>query len=732
MSKYFKLALAVLIGGAVIGAVIGAELGSGSGTSYPTALDTDNTVETADDYAREDVPNDSAAAIVAIQNELGTVPKGAYPDVKTRLNALVVSSGTAILSAITPYSSTTSVNGSFNIRDTLYVSSIVNNGDALRLAGSTIFLQTSALPTVSGGLYLTGTTALWNGSNGTFSAVGNATFESTASNTLLNAFGNTTVQANGNIVITCGGADGISMTGAHLNVNPEATFQSSVTVKNTLEIDAANGITFDSSGVPGEQNAIGWTSDLMAFSAWQGYRFTADGSGVDYDFPSAGSAEFGGALNVVGAIDGNSSLTIGSITATSGQYSSFVNVSGALDVDGTVTVNSSSTWLANSYVRANGGVIGVMAQGDNGYRSELKCNYNAATAFQLLSNGVIVMESGDKGSRLNAPQSPLSLQVGGATKMQVDGSANVDIDGSVTSGSMTVVGNAQISGRVGIGNVAPKGMLHLSSSGTVYIDGANSALSIGAGGTNGTIKIGPGAVFENVDTRDNRDIAINYDPDGAAGLFRGFYIYNGKRVAMLMANGSSGNIGIGNTSPGAKLAVTGHGSFSTLQSSGTIHATGNITSQGAISSLGIVYSSGSAKMLARYSGAPVTIPGDIIVQVTYSSEVFDTANAFTIASSTFVAPASGYYVMNATLRYTSGVNTGTEYYLQLNKNGILQAQDVRIANASDSFVQLQKYYLVYAEAGDRLTVSTFHMREGFDAYIGGDPIDNWFSVYWVP
>jgi len=63
-----------------------AELGAGSGTSYPASLDVDNTVEVdASTKVRADVPNDLAAAIIAVQTELGTDPAGSMTDVKTFL-----------------------------------------------------------------------------------------------------------------------------------------------------------------------------------------------------------------------------------------------------------------------------------------------------------------------------------------------------------------------------------------------------------------------------------------------------------------------------------------------------------------------------------------------------------------------------------------------------------------------------------------------------------------------
>ena len=71
-----------------------AEIGSGSGSGYPSAIDTDTTTETNTDYARKQVPNDLAAAVVAIETELGINPSGtAYATVVLRLNAVSATGG---------------------------------------------------------------------------------------------------------------------------------------------------------------------------------------------------------------------------------------------------------------------------------------------------------------------------------------------------------------------------------------------------------------------------------------------------------------------------------------------------------------------------------------------------------------------------------------------------------------------------------------------------------------
>ena len=66
------------------------EIGAGDGSSFPTTLDTNNTLEVnapnaGKTLARADVPNDLAACIIKIETELGTDPAGhsSIADVKT-------------------------------------------------------------------------------------------------------------------------------------------------------------------------------------------------------------------------------------------------------------------------------------------------------------------------------------------------------------------------------------------------------------------------------------------------------------------------------------------------------------------------------------------------------------------------------------------------------------------------------------------------------------------------
>jgi hypothetical protein len=89
-----------------------AELGSGNGTDYPSALDTDNTLEVdGSTLARADVPNDTNAAVVAIENELGTNPSGTISDVKSYLQTEHNTNGTHDTSKIVMIAGSQTITG---------------------------------------------------------------------------------------------------------------------------------------------------------------------------------------------------------------------------------------------------------------------------------------------------------------------------------------------------------------------------------------------------------------------------------------------------------------------------------------------------------------------------------------------------------------------------------------------------------------------------------------------
>jgi len=88
------------------------KIGSGSGTSYPASIDTATTEvdspAAGKTRVRAEVFNDEAAAIVAIQNELGTDPAGTLTDVKTNLQTQHTAAGAHLKIWKRVYSSTLS------------------------------------------------------------------------------------------------------------------------------------------------------------------------------------------------------------------------------------------------------------------------------------------------------------------------------------------------------------------------------------------------------------------------------------------------------------------------------------------------------------------------------------------------------------------------------------------------------------------------------------------------
>lgn len=110
-----------------------AELGAGNGSDYPGALDTNNTLEVnspnaGKTKARAEVPNDHAAALVAMQTELGTDPAGTATDLKTRLAVSIADDGSLV-----NFPATTSMVFFQAAAPTGWTKSTANNDKALRV-----------------------------------------------------------------------------------------------------------------------------------------------------------------------------------------------------------------------------------------------------------------------------------------------------------------------------------------------------------------------------------------------------------------------------------------------------------------------------------------------------------------------------------------------------------------------------------------------------------------------
>jgi hypothetical protein len=129
-------------------------IGSGTGSGYPSSLDYQSTPEINRPSAgmtksRAQVPNDLAAAVIAVETELGTDPAGSTADVKTFLQVEHELDGTHkdnLINALTSTTATTStnlsMNGEANSTTTLDVGN-VTSGDRILVTCCCNLVQSS-------------------------------------------------------------------------------------------------------------------------------------------------------------------------------------------------------------------------------------------------------------------------------------------------------------------------------------------------------------------------------------------------------------------------------------------------------------------------------------------------------------------------------------------------------------------------------------------------------------
>lgn len=137
-----------------------------------------------------------------------------------------------------------------------------------------------------------------------------------------------------------------------------------------------------------------------------------------------------------------------------------------------------------------------------------------------------------------------------------------------------------------------------------------------------------------------------------------------------------------------------------------------LTSDGtpALALLADVVASGTLTALARVNAqngsGQIIASGGINTPITGWTEVFDTANAFDPVTGTFIAPAAGFYLVNASLTLNAVVQA-SNVFLGVLLNGVAQIQangptPATGGNVNNGAVAVNA--LVRAAAGDAIRI----------------------------
>lgn len=222
------------------------------------------------------------------------------------------------------------------------------------------------------------------------------------------------------------------------------------------------------------------------------------------------------------AITGLGSMTLGS-TSLANKLSLILNAYGSGDGTATTTYNSMIGFGAMRSDSANGTTVL-----NRGYLVMPGATTTTAADFFIGANTSSVGTSGDANS-LHSNQSSIDINSGGLVDFWRLGTNYVRLNGS---GASYFNG-----GNVGIGTVNPSATLDVE---------------LGTAGANGVIKFAPGG------TGNNRTMTFNTVND-ATGAYGGINVTgtNNGVGGNIVLNLSGGSVGIGTSSPFAKLSITG-------------------------------------------------------------------------------------------------------------------------------------------------------------------------------
>lgn len=322
---------------------------------------------------------------------------------------------------------------------------------------------------------------------------------------------------------------------------------------NTFNIDVVGGSTTPQLRIF-TQNGDGSTTNILNVANTGRVHIGSVVEQTDSTFKVTGTANVTANLTVGGALSG-ANLTTTTNTATFGT-AAYVVANGNVGI-GTSTpgarlgvISSANTNDGIFYTNSNTGtgaqaVVGINTQGAFGL--QIGQNYTSKNAFIYLADAA-----------------SLVLSTNAVARMTVDAAGNVVVAGALSSANLTTTTNTATfgtaayvvaNGNFGIGTSSPAYSLDISGTSNtttgIRISDTNSGqaqLVLTEGANTGQVAESGGVLF-----------ITNFAPAGSLALSQA----NDRPITMTTNNNTrmvisgNGNIGIGNTAPDARLAVTG-------------------------------------------------------------------------------------------------------------------------------------------------------------------------------
>lgn len=325
--------------------------------------------------------------------------------------------------------------------------------------------------------------------------------------------------------VTCGAAFSTTSADAYINASSTIPHPAGGATGNVLQWDGTKYISVATSTLGLGGSGGGSVTSVDASATGSGLSFTGG------PITTSGTLNLGGILNLAHGGTGNVIFASSSLAISNGTIL-YPYATSSLGLQSPITLTTTGSSGAASFI-ANVLNIPQYSGSGTGAPYPFQGANNSTTTLTGFTNGIYATASSTIGN---------GTQAGGLT----------------INGGATTTGTAYFAGRLGIGTTSPYSQLSINSNSTsdtvpsLIIDGVS-------GGNNADINLNRGS---NTGTEEaNIDFstagAINYQLGIQNNSTNNFELWDGSNNPIITANNSTGDVGIGTTSPYAELSVWG-------------------------------------------------------------------------------------------------------------------------------------------------------------------------------